>query len=531
MVYGIDLGTTYSAIAECDENGNVKIVGNATDSESLVTASVVHFDEETGVPTVGNVAKRNLGNVGYAEQTLHSFKLQMGESYCKETIVFEGKNRQVSPIEGSACILHYLIHFANLQRKSPINRAVITIPVSFTYEQRACTRKAAELAGIEVVGLLHEPTAAAIAYGIQVNETVLVFDLGGGTLDVSIVKCIKDKNGNDKFEVLGIASDSDVLGQGKHLGGQDWDEELIKYALRFLPQIDRTNRYKDGRLKIIAEDCKKQLSSIGSKVKTQFRYNDDFKEIQKKDFENISMGLVYNCCQVVEKAIEDALNKVVSMNESLTIDRFILTGGSSNMPMIRRELLDRFHDKYSNGRSDEEWLMLYAPEQAIAKGAAKYAYLVETGKMVDVIEEKSPYSYGTMIGTPESGLKIENLILKSDPMIIKNKEYSFKTVSENQQTILVDIYENKSGDHKFAFIVGDSNCRRISESDIFTIGERRPKGTQIKFVVSRDKDGLIGIEASCGDKKEYYSYETNKSRIPLEIENQIIHSINLMDQE
>jgi len=154
------------------------------------------------------------------------------------------------------------MQYANLHREDPVCGAVVAIPTTYTYQQKAYVKKAAELAGIELVGLLPEPIAAAIAYGIHVGEIVVVFDLGE-TLDVSIVKFVdQDGLGNEKYEVLGTACDSDLLGEGKYIGGQDWDNAICELALQKLPGLDANNQYVRDRLSLISEDCKKMLSQL-----------------------------------------------------------------------------------------------------------------------------------------------------------------------------------------------------------------------------------------------------------------------------
>lgn len=516
MVYGIDLGTTYSVIAGCDEHNMVRVINNGEDHGSTVTPSVVLFDKETGKPVVGTVAKGNMQLRGFGEQAISLFKLKMGQSYCDETVMFQNTPRQVSPVEGSACVLHYLqsracINQGNNQRI----RAVVTVPTSFSFEQRSCTKKAAELAGIEVLGLLQEPTAAAISYNIKAGETVLVFDLGGGTLDVSIVK---NESGN--YRVLGVASDSDVVGIDKHIGGKDWDERIIEFALNRLPiEIDRTDRYKEAKLRTAAEKCKITLTQMNNCL---FQYNDDSVEITRADFERITRSLVNNCVNVVEKAIEDAQRNI---GTEVKIDRFVLAGGSSNMPMIKPCLIRRFADRYANGRPQDEWLHLQNPERAIAEGAAKYAHLIDSGK-VEKIVDKSPYSYGTRC-MKDGVVTVANLILPSDPMVIKGEVFSFG--ARNPQSINVDVVENKSELRDFP---ADKEPFKLIYDKEYLFEEEVQIGTEVHFTVSRNKDGLIDIVVSCdGHHEKSYSIETSTSPISEEVEQQIIESIRLMDQE
>ena len=424
--------------------------------------------------------------------------------------------RQVSPVEGSACVLNYLRSLACInQGNNQRIRAVVTVPTSFSFEQRSCTKKAAELAGIEVLGLLQEPTAAAISYNIKAGETVLVFDLGGGTLDVSIVK-----NDSGNYRVLGVASDSDVVGIDNHIGGKDWDEKIIECALNRLPiEIDRSDRYKDAKLRTAAEKCKIALTQMNQ---CYFSYNDDSVMITRADFERITRSLVNNCVNVVEKAIEDAQRNVGS---EVKIDRFVLAGGSSNMPMIKPFLIRRFAERYANGRPQDEWLHLQNPERAIAEGAAKYAHLIDSGKVEKIID-KSPYSYGTLC-MKDGVVTVVNLILPSDPMVIKGEVFSFG--ARNPQSINVDVVENKCELRSFP---ADKEPFKLIYDKEYLFEEEVQIGTEVHFTVSRNKDGLIDIVVSCdGHHEKSYPIDTNTSPISEEVEHQIIESIRLMDQE
>ena len=135
MVYGIDLGTTYSAIAECDERGEARVISNGIDGgiAATTTPSVVWFEKESGAPTVGQFAKNNLSNEMEAGQIVNLFKREMGREFCEKQVQRLGERRNVSPVEASACVLHYLMKYANVERRDPIQKAVVTIPVSYTY--------------------------------------------------------------------------------------------------------------------------------------------------------------------------------------------------------------------------------------------------------------------------------------------------------------------------------------------------------------------------------------------------------------
>lgn len=520
MVYGIDLGTSYSVIAGCDEHGNISIINNGEDHGSTATPSVVFFNKETGKPIAGTVAKGRMEQPMFGEQVLYFFKLQMGNDYCPDKIKFQNKNRSVSPVEASACVLHYLKHIALLNhRPEPLFKAVVTVPRSFSFEQKACTRVAAELAGIEVLGVLHEPTAAAISYDIKEGETVLVFDLGGGTLDVSIVK-----NDSGNYRVLGGASDSDVVGANSHIGGKDWDEKIIEHALLKLKgkglELNRNDRYIDARLRNIAERCKIELTKDDS---AYFSYGDYSEEITRAIFQRITQSLLNDCIRVVEKAIEDAQKELGT--ESLEINRFVLAGGSSNMRMIKPELIRRYGKKYAKGRTQDEWLKLDNPERAIAEGAAKYAHLIDGGQAEKIID-KSPYSYGT-IALKDGILTVKNLILSSSPMVIEKGEIvSF--AAKKTDSISVDVVESKCELADFPYL--ENEHKKIYD-ETYYFDKEVQIGTKVDFSVSRNRDGLISIVVACkGHHEQTFPIDIYKSRISNEVKNQITQSIRLMDQ-
>jgi len=524
---GIDLGTTYSCIAECDEHEMPTVIPCQSIANGNATPSVVFYDEE-GKPIVGDIAKSWSSVDGYAERTLAFIKRSMGQDFCPTPVAIGpiGSNdtRKVSPVEGSACILHALfqsaINHELCRGNSEPKKAVITIPAGYTNKQRSCTKKAAELAGIEVMGLIHEPTAAAICHDIKSGESVLVFDLGGGTLDVSIVN-----NNQGQYKVLGVASDSDVLHH--NIGGKDWDEKLKKLACQMRGYTpSRPSEESDLLLK--AEECKKRLTKSKN---TSFQFPDLSQiKVTRDDFVKNTRSLVNDCLKVVEACIESADRE--TPGGKVNINRFIMVGGSSNMPMLKTALSRKFGERFSRGREEPQWLIVSNDAEAsIAKGAAKYAFMLEQNPDMSkvTIEEKSSHSYGTSIKdrhTQEE--RVFNLIKSTDPMIFESREFEFFTSSDNQNGIKVDIYENNELSDYFPLT---ESLRPIYEQP-YNFGKNVPKETKVKFAVSRDKDGLIKIKVtSVGFPTREYEASTLQPPVTSEIENQIKHSIYLMDKE
>lgn len=515
-VYGIDLGTTYSCIAQCDGQQVSTFHPSGAHMGGTVLPSVVFFDEQTGKPIVGDTAKSGLKSPRHAPQTLSLFKRYMGKETCSRNIRYQGRERSVSPVEGSACILHTLLQSANETQRAnhlpEVRKAVITIPAGFTSEQRDCTKAAAEMAGIEVLGLIHEPTAAAISYNIAAGETILVFDLGGGTLDVSIVH-----NQAGTYSTLASASDMDVL--KRYVGGQDWDEALIDFAVTELGlKRDKNNHTHEGHLHLEAEQCKMQLSE---RTTAPFTFGLDSVDIKRSDFERITKNLVNDCMKVVEHAMSQCKNKV---------DRCVLAGGSSNMPMIRSAISRALGGRIGRGQT-AEWFPLGDPEQAIAKGAARYAFMLERGtasKETLVIKEKSSHAYGTLIGT-SANPRICNLILPTDPMIFRGS-HRFNPGNDHQASIRVDIFENNSTEAEIGYKASDHK-KIYDQVYKFDKPEQVTKSTTVTFTVSRDKDGIISITVSSdGNHTDQHRISTVIPPVTAEVRQQILQSIKLMDQ-
>ncbi len=527
-VYGIDLGTTFSCIAKINaEQNNVGRPTMLIKNRSCAFPSVVFFDSADGTPHVGDVAKQRMRQPKFASQTLAFFKTHMGEIYCPEKIKYQNKDINISPIEGSACILHHLYKLAESEEiglgHESTNQAVITIPAGFKNEQRICTKIAAELAGIKVLALIHEPTAAAVSYDIKPNETIIVFDLGGGTLDVSIVNY---KSG--KYKVLASASDHDVFGE--YIGGKLWDDAIMDIAVELRNDSesgltewnrDKNNRAMEGQLRTEAERCKIELSEL---PEVDFAFPDmETVTIKRATFERRTSGLVKKCMDVVEAALSQL------GNSSNNIQRCVLAGGASNMPMIRTKLARTLNGKISSKRAEDEWLCVTRPDQAIAEGAAIYARQIVLGQANDtgiVIEEKSSHAYGTSINNNEVSI----LIKTTDPMVFEGEKIFYPT-KKNQESIPVDVYECNSDIN-----IPITEAKALLPSTEYQLPTNIgiDTNTEILFKVKRDVNGIIKINVSCGGRNSK-DYETqtliSKDIISEDILHRIINSIRLMDMK
>ena len=333
-IYGIDLGTTYSCIAKLDANGNPEIIKNLNDASETL-ASAVYFETASNL-IVGDVAKEYVETD--AERVVQFAKRYIGKTDddYREWNIFD---KTYTPIDISALILKTIKQMADDQGEN-VEDVVITCPAYFGIPERDATRKAGELAGLNVLKLINEPTAAAINYcakQFQENKTILVYDLGGGTFDVTIVKMemIVNEDGSETPKMTVVDSDGD-----DHLGGADWDQALYKYILEAvledngLEESDLEPEQKqDIRGKV--EVNKKKLSNKES-VKINININGALTSvtITREDFERITASLV-------QKTI-DYVDTILQKNAGVCIDTVLLVGGSTFMPMIQEAVESKF---------------------------------------------------------------------------------------------------------------------------------------------------------------------------------------------
>ena len=344
-VFGIDLGTTYSAIAYIDDNGQPSIIKNA---DSVDTTPSVVFFESAHNSVVGQVAKN--GAVVESERTVSLIKRQMGSDY--ET-TFDGQRQTPEMI--SALILKELVTRAREETGIDSNRVVITVPAYFGVREKEATRQAGEIAGLEVVGIVTEPVAAALSYGFKKGQskTLFVYDLGGGTFDTTIMR-----TSPNAVEVLVIDGD-------RKLGGADWDmrlSQLIVEKFRAASGLAEDPMEDDDFRQTVAERteaAKKSLSARES-VPVSLAYGPakDTVTVTRAEFEEVTRDLLQATLDKVEATLRAAHEKV----PDLTIDEVLLVGGSAKMPAVAAAL-----------RGTQAWTPKLAdPDLAVAKGAAIY---------------------------------------------------------------------------------------------------------------------------------------------------------------
>lgn len=348
-IFGIDLGTTYSVVSYLDESGRASVTRNADNSET--TPSVVYFESATNV-VVGQVAKEAASQD--PDNVVSLVKRHMGDKDYRRS--FHGEEHTPSSL--SAIILQALAQDAQASAGREAHDVVITVPAYFGLLEKEATRTAGAIAGLNVIGIIPEPVAAALQYGITggaEGRTVLVYDLGGGTFDVSLIRV-----GQDRVEVV-------VVGGDHHLGGADWDDRLFEHLLEAAVQQlgdddlrDDASELEDLRQR--AEKLKRDLTSR-EQVAVQVRHGGDTAKVQvtRAQFEEMTRDLLEETLRITERTLADAEAKEPGVTARL--DDVLLVGGSSYMPAVARALTEKFG--WSPRLSD--------PNLAVAKGAALYA--------------------------------------------------------------------------------------------------------------------------------------------------------------
>lgn len=397
-VYGIDLGTTYSCISMVDEHNKPVVISNA--GGERITPSVVFFEEDgiggTNID-VGSSAK-SFAQM-YPKNVVSFVKRQMGTDYTFELNTSSYRAETISSL-----ILKKLVKDAEIVTGDKVEDVVITVPAYFGVNEREATKIAGEIAGLNVVGIINEPTAAALAYGISKDreKRILVYDLGGGTFDVTLINVLPES-----IEV--IASDGDHT-----LGGKDWDDMIVEYLIQQFGE--QTGNVEDIRenpetaqvLQREAENAKRLLTSR-LKAPISFMHNIDRVrvELTREKFEELTEPLLERTIDLTNLMLEDASLKGEGFNE---FDEIILVGGSTRMLQIRERIVKEY------GKEP----IMFDPDEAVAKGAALYGQRKSIQDWVekeieqlipndtDYTAEKGPVTTAEQIGklTPEEKLKV-----------------------------------------------------------------------------------------------------------------------------
>ena len=483
---GIDLGTTNSAIAVL-EGGEPTIIPNAEGART--TPSVVAFSK-TGEVLVGEIAKRQA--VTNVDRTISSVKRHMGTDWTTE---IDGKKYTAQEI--SARILMKLKADAEAYLGEPVTEAVITVPAYFNDAQRQATKDAGQIAGLKVERIVNEPTAAALAYGLEKgkeDELILVFDLGGGTFDVSLLEVGKDDDGFSTIQVRATSGDN-------HLGGDDWDQRIVNWLIDQVKAKTGADLSKDAvalqRLKEAAEQAKKELSSATStNISLQYLsmtadgpiHLDE--SLTRAKFEELTSDLLDR----TKKPFRDVMAEAgVTVSE---IDHVVLVGGSTRMPAVTEVVKE-----LTGGREPNKGVN---PDEVVAVGAALQAGVIQGDRKDVLLIDVTPLS----LGIETKGGVMTKLIDRNTAIPTKASEI-FSTAEDGQPSVLIQVYQ---GEREFA-----RDNKLLGTFELSGIAPA-PRGVpQIEVTFDIDANGIVHVSAKDrGTGKEQSVTITGGSSLPKE---------------
>ena len=473
IIVGIDLGTTNSLIAIIHPETKQAVALKEHSSSSLVP-SIIHFDENGNI-TVGEEAKQYL--ITEPQNTIFSAKRLMGKSYndiknnnsfftykiidddTESLVKVQVGNKFYSPVEFSSFILKELKQRAEHILKTPVNKAVVTVPAYFNDAQRQATRDAGKLAGLDVLRIINEPTAASLAYGIGLHKddhkTIAVYDLGGGTFDISILRI-----SNGIFEVLSTNGDT-------YLGGDDFDNAIVKFWLKQLSINEdelKNNKEFSQTIRLKAEEAKKQLSF-------NEHFSDNLKgrkiRISKDEFEKLIQPFIDKTIACCKNALKDAN---LTTND---IEVIVMVGGSTRVPVINKTISDFFGKEVNISMN---------PDEVVALGAALQADILAGNNKEFLLLDITPLSLGI-----ETRGGLMDVLIPRNTRIPTKASRQYTTQVNGQSGIKISVYQGERD------LVKDN--RKLAEFNLTNI-PAMPAGlpkVEISFLINAD--GILIVKA------------------------------------